>query len=104
MPWNLLNSDVEISPEVVEDPRAADYGCLIRAYTYNGFIQCFQLMVPLVLKAVSILIRDVHYEPQSHEESHSCRLLDLQGCSNNWQILVAVSGLDSGTVVVALLK
>lgn len=31
MPWNLLNTDVEISPEVLEDPRAADYGCLIKA-------------------------------------------------------------------------
>jgi len=31
MPWNLLNADVEISPEVLEDPRAVDYGCLIKA-------------------------------------------------------------------------
>lgn len=60
MPWNLLNTDVEISPEVLEDPRAADYGCLIGAWAYNDFIQCFHLMVHLVLKAGSILIRETH--------------------------------------------
>lgn len=104
MPWNLLNADVEMSPEVLEDPRAAGDGCLIRAQAHSDFIQCFHLMVHLILKAVSILIGDAHYDP--HHQYRAMRkatpagylickaiILNDRSLSQRW-----VSGLDSGKI------
>lgn len=69
MPWNWLNTGVEISPEVLEDPRAADEGCLIRAQPCNDFVRCFRVMV-LVLKAVSILMVEMHIWCSPPEKNH----------------------------------
>lgn len=73
MPWNLLTTDTEISPKVLEDLRAADDGCLIAAQAYSYVIHCFHVPAYHFEGSQHCGHIGMHYEAhhqQSGEKSH----------------------------------